>query len=136
MAVMFDGVEYVSIRKGPDHRAFGELPEYQLVEYLFKKDVGFPPKWLRDDALGLTQWADLVIAYVTEPTFEYIFEMIDVDVELPVVGEIINWCSENLEEWNWLTGTVIKSRAGFPRSYLIFETPNEEDAVAFKLRWL
>lgn len=135
---MFDGEEYTTIIKGSTHIPFDsrESGGYEITEYMFRKHVGAPPDHLCNNTAQLTIRADLIIAYIKKPTLEYIFELIDVDMNLPIVFEIKTWCEENLGEFNWLSGTVIKSRMSMPRSYPIFEMACETDAVAFKLRWL
>ena len=110
---------------------------YKLIEYFFRNDIGVLPNELNlKSELQLGYKADFIIGYSTEPIFKYIFEMINVDTELSIVDEILNWCDENLDEYNWINVRVIKNRFGMPKSYPTFETPNELDAVAFKLRWL
>ena len=55
---------------------------------------------------------------------------------LHAVYEIKDWCEENLQEFNMLIVDVVKNITGMPRKYPLIETPNEEDAFAFKMRWL
>lgn len=137
---MFDGEEYITITKGSMHIPIGSISPggYEITEYIFRKDIGVPADKYLNSSLNLTQHAELVIAYTKKPTLEYIFELIDVDTTLPIVDEIKNWCDENLEEYNWTTGKIIKNRLGTPTSgsYPIFEMPEESDAIGFKLRWL
>lgn len=134
--MMFDENSYKIITKHYDRdnpwREATAGPGYVLVKFIYRKDV---PD-CRGKLGNVISWADYVIGYEVKPRFgDHVFELFDVDMISPVVGEIKNWCDENLREYNMLVGVVIKSRIGMPRKFPIFEMWHEDDAMAFKLVW-
>ncbi len=117
------------------HMVGMSLPDYEMIKFVIRKEQSPLVEELEFE-MQLVDMADYIIGYKIAPSLKYVFELYEVDVTNPIVGEMQVWCKENLKEYKGFMVQVIKNRVGMPRSFPVFEMDDEIDATAFKLRWM
>ncbi len=136
---MFSPTTHMTIERVYDggFTAGVDLSVYDLVKFVVRNEyVELSDSRYGDSVYQLMTQADFVIGYRTAPSAKHVFELFEVDTNMPIVGEIQNWCAENLKEWGGFSAEVIKNRIGMPRQFPVFEMNDDVDATAFKLRWM
>ena len=130
---MFDSPEYCVIRR----EGLKIPPEYyKFVDFVFLKKRGVLCDDICNDFAALYSLADAVVVYSSRLTLGFGVELGDMWLGDFIMDEINDWCYENLEEYNMISGEVLRNRLGLTSPlFPIFEMRSEEDAMAFKLRW-